>query len=185
MPFGEYGIAMTRKLAIAEYHFCELLRSPRDPDEHRLPPIPFQAHFEASGRAIAAMSDQLASGVVETLAGAVPGLPPVSNAYLHTVRDALDPGELRSLFDGLTSDLRYDDLRTWRNRATHRFDKKGAMDGVWIVEPPEGLPSYVDPRDVESYLTTMLAFGRLVLDTAPEAEALAVQLRESVARDTT
>jgi len=184
MPFGEYGTAMQRKLAMAEYHLKELQRAPTAPDESGLPPIPLQAHFEAAGRAIASMPDQLASGVVEILEEAVPRLPSVTHAYLHTVRDALDPGELHRLFDRLTLDLRCEDLRTWRNRATHRFDEKAAMNGVGIVEPPEGLPSYVDPRDVESYLTTMLAFGRLVLDTAPEAEALAVRLRESVAQDT-
>jgi hypothetical protein len=186
MCFGEYGLAMKRKLAIAEYHYGELLQAPRQPDDHGLPPIPLQAHFEAAGRAIGSMPDQLASGIVETLEGAIPGLPRVSNAFLHTVLDALDEGSLRSLIAGVIADVRYSDLRAWRNRATHRFDKKAAVDGVWIVAPPDGPEPFVEPRDVESYvLDAALGFGRLVLDIAPESEALAVQLRESARKAAT
>lgn len=178
MCFEEYGLAMRRKLAIAEYHYGELAGAPRQPDNQGLPPIPLQAHFEAAGRAVGSMPDQLASGIADILEGAVPGLPPPSNAYLHTVRDALDEGSLKSLVADLTGDVRYNDLRSWRNRATHRFDRKAAMDGIWIVAPPDDTEDYVEPRDVESYIDAMLGFGRLVLDVAPESEALAVQLRE-------
>ena len=102
MCFGEYGLAMKRKLAIAEYHYGELAGAPRQQDDQGLPPIPLQAHFEAAGRAVGSMPDQLASGIADLLEGAVPGLPPPSNAYLHTVRDALDEGSLKSLVADLT-----------------------------------------------------------------------------------
>lgn len=182
MCFGEYGLAMERKLVIAEYHFGELVRAPRQPDDQGLPPIPLQAHFEAAGRAVASMPDQLASGIADALVGAVPQLPPPSNAYLHTVQDALDDGPLQSLVAELTGDVRYKDLRSWRNRATHRFDTKKAMDGVWIVAPPDGIEPFVEPRDVDSYVAAMLAFGRHILDRAPAAEAFALRLNESVRR---
>jgi hypothetical protein len=129
------------------------------------------------------MPDQLASGIADILKGAVPGLPPPSNAYLHTVRDALDEGSLKALVADLTGDVRYSDLRSWRNRATHRFDRKAAMDGVWLVAPPDGTEDQIEPRDVESYVDAMLDFGRLILERAPEAETLALQLRELVSQD--
>ena len=178
MLFGEYGIAMQRKLAIAEYHFEELHRVSTAPDGYGLPPIPLQAHFEAGGRAIASMLDQLATGVVEILTPFLPGLPGPSAAYVHTLLEPLPASELRDLLGKVRSDLRYCDLRAWRNRATHRFDRKAAMDGVWIVQPTEECDMDVEPRDVTGYLNTMLDYGRWILEIAPEAERFAVELRD-------
>lgn len=65
MSFGEYGIAMQRKLEIAQWHLSELRELfPADPDGNGLPPIPVQAHFEAGGRSLASIPDQLAAGLV-------------------------------------------------------------------------------------------------------------------------
>jgi hypothetical protein len=178
MSFGEYGVAMERKLAIAAYHLDELSRASTDPDEHGLPPIPLQAHFEAAGRAIASIPDQLATGIVEVLEQRLPGLPGPSAAYLHSVVKPLPAGELRDLLEEVGSDLRYCDLRSWRNRATHRFDRKAAMEGEWIVESSEECDIDVEPRDVVGYIATMLEYGRTVVAIAPEAESNAFQLRD-------
>lgn len=178
MPFMEYGIAMKRKLAMAAYHLDELRRAPNDPDEHGLPSIPLQAHFEAAGRAIASIPDQLATGIVEVLAQCLPGMPGPSAAYLHTVVERLPESELRDLLEDVRSDFRYCDLRAWRNRASHRFYRKAPTEGVWIVESSEDCDIDVEPRDVVGYIATMLEYGRWMVKIAPEAELRAFELRD-------
>lgn len=179
MCFGEYGVAMGRKLAMAEYHLGELRKVPTKADERGLPPIPLQAHFEAAGRAIASMPDQLATGIVVELRPAMPCLPKPTAAYLDKLLNALPDCELRGVLDALVSDPRYRDLRAWRNRATHRFDEKAAKNGVWLVELPD---DNTMPRHVISFVEAACAYGKMILDVAPEAADRTQQLSKRLIR---
>lgn len=173
---------MERKLAIAAYHMAQLREAPVDPDDRGLPPIPLQAHFEGAGRAIASIPDQLATGIVDILQSTLPRLPPLTSAYLHTVRDRLPNSDLRSRVDEFVSDARYCDLRSWRNRATHRFDRKGPREGVWIVAPTDECGQSVEHRDVVGYLNTMLVYGGWMVTTTSMVEGLTNDLRDRILR---
>ena len=191
MPFGEYETAMERKLRIAKYHMALLADAPDEPDAGGRPPIEYQAHSEATGRSIGSIPDQLASGLVDALRSSVPRMPGVRVAYLHTVAEAL-PEEvgLRRRVDDLVSDDRYCDLRSWRNRVTHRFDEKYSLEGVWVVKPPDNCDVATQPRDVMAYLGAMPDHGcgygqsllrSSILPTNSETETLMTDARKSVA----
>lgn len=183
-----YIEAMERKLDIAIYHLAVLreLLPFAAPDEHNLPAVPLQAHFEAAGRAIVAMLDQLASGV----ASVVPGMPAVHKATPRRVVRALEAStqptalELKELIKRLDVDSRINDLRDVRNRSTHRFDEKEYLHGGgWTVNPPQYVPDGVLPyqgsRRLSEYLQVMVEYGREVLAVIPNVEKLA----ESLAAD--
>lgn len=109
-----YVEAIDRKLEIALYHLAVLreLLPFAVADDNNLPPISLQAHFEACGRALVAMLDQLASG----LAAESPMMPPLHLANPKRVRKALeesvDPAakELNELITTLDLDPRINDL---------------------------------------------------------------------------
>jgi hypothetical protein len=177
-----YVEAMQRKLDMAMYHLevlVELVPAAL-PDEHNLPPIPLQAHFEACGRAVVAIPDQLASG----LADVTPGMPAVYVASLKSVAQVLEGSlqpsavQLLGLVRTFDTDARINDLRDVRNRSTHRFDEKEYLhDGGWIVNPPQHLPAgvlpYEGPRRLGEYLEKMIGYGREVLCAVPEIQELA------------
>jgi hypothetical protein len=178
----KYVEAMGRKLEIAEYHLAvlrELLPFAK-PDESDLPPVALQAHFEACGRAIVAMLDQLASGI----AFAVPGMPGVHRATPNQVVKRLSSSvhpkaaELERLIADLNDDCRINDLRDIRNRSTHRFDVKQFSDGVgWIVNLPQYVPTgvaeYKGSRQLSEYLQVMVEYARGVIAATPEVQRLA------------
>ncbi len=179
---------MERKLDMAIYHLAVLreLLPFSEPDEHGLPPVPLQAHFEACGRAIVAMIDQLVSGV----AFVTPGMPSVHRAtprsVVRALTDSLQPTalELKELIEGLNDDCRINDLRDVRNRSTHRFDEKEYLHGGgWTVKPPRNVPDGVVPyegsRRLGEYLQVMVEYGQDVLAVVPKVEKLA----ESLAAD--
>ncbi len=179
MPFAEYGIAMERKLEIARFHAKCLGRLlPADPEHGEMLPIPMQAHFEGAGRAVASIPDQLASGVVVCIGDAVSGLPTVNTAYLHKVVEKLPNSNVRKVLQGFVADPRYCDLRSWRNRATHRFDRKRSGGGQWFVEPPDECEKAIKPRDVVSYAQAVIDFGAEIVQQTGRIEKLAVALRD-------
>lgn len=179
MPFVEYGTAMERKLRIAEFHAsCLKDLLPANPEDGDMPPIPLQAHFEAAGRAVASIPDQLASGIVVCIGDAIPCLPGESAAYLHKVVEKLPSSEIREVLQGFVVDPRYCDLRSWRNRATHRFDRKRSVDGQWFVDPPDGCEKAIEPRDVTSYTQAVIDLGAEIVQQTGTIEKLAVALRD-------
>ena len=179
MPFVEYGIAMERKLEIAKFHARCLGRLlPADPEDRDMPPIPLQAHFEAAGRAVASIPDQLASGIVVSIGDAVPCLPRENAAYLQKVVEKLPKSDIREVLQGFVDDPRYCDLRSWRNRATHRFDRKRSRGGQWFVEPPDGCKEAIKPRDVANYTQALIDFGAGIVQQIGTIEELAVALRD-------
>lgn len=181
MPFGDYGIAMERKLAIAEYHLSELTSVlPAKPESDGLPPIALQAHFEAGGRAIVSIVDQLASGVAAALADVPANMPAVDRAYPETVIDRLEEGELKNELSKLFDDQRHRDLRSWRNRATHRFDEKAFHHGKWKVRDPDGVAPYGGSRELVAYMGAMLEFGHDVIRSAHDIEGLVQSIREQL-----
>lgn len=183
-----YIEALERKYQIAYYHLNELrtLMPDAGPDEDGLPPIALQAHFEACGRAIVAMPDQLASGV----ASVAPEMPDVRKATLRRVvcalEDSKDPAAetLRAVLADLDRDGRLNDVRDVRNRSTHRFDEKAYHHGEgWFVDPPtyvrDGVKPYEGPRRLTDYLEVMLGFGEELLVKVPDVEHLASRIAES------
>ena len=180
-----YVEAMERKLDIAVYHLAVLreLMPFAAPDDRNLPPVALQAHFEACGRAVVAMLDQLASGV----ASVAPDMPPVHYAtpksVIQALTDSVQPTalELKELIEGLNDDRRINDLRDVRNRSTHRFDQKTYLHGAeWTVDPPQHVPDGVLPyegsRRLSEYLQVMVEYGREVLAAIPKVEKLAESL---------
>lgn len=175
MPLGLYGEAMVRKLEIAEYHLDELQHLlPSEQLPNRLPIIAVQAHFEASGRAILSIADQLVSGVASVLAGAVPGLVP-ETAYLNRMVGQLRGSSLADFLRIVHDDVRHRDLRSWRNRSTHRFDMKAYANGWWFVAWPDGAPPYGGSRRIDEYIDAMVGFGHYLLDMRREAEDRALE----------
>ena len=178
MPFGEYGLAMARKLMIAEFHVRELAGTlPAKPESDGLPPIALQAHFEAGGRAIVSMVDQLASGVAAALADVPANMPAVDRAYPERVIDRLEEGDLKDALSELFDDPRHQDLRSWRNRATHRFDEKAFHRGKWKVREPDGVAPYGGSREVVAYIGAMLEFGHDVIRSTDGIECLVQSFR--------
>ncbi len=174
-----------RKYEIACYHLEEVgrLMPGAKPGEDGLPPVALQAHFEACGRAIVAMPDQLASGV----ASIVPEMPEVHRASLcrvvRALADSADPAaeELRAFLADLDRDGRLSDVRDVRNRSTHRFDEKAYHHGDgWYVDRPTQVPDGVQPYDgsrrLTDYLAAMLGFGQELLAKVPEVEDLASRI---------
>lgn len=173
MAFDEYEIAMTRKLEIAEWHLAELRDLlPADPDENGLPPIPVQAHFEAAGRALASIPDQLASGISSLLRPHFPCLPKEDRAYLHEIVKCLPSAwALTVRLLETTSDPRYLLFRGWRNRATHRFDEKESRGGFWHVEI-KGNSTRIN-TEITRYLDCMIEFVRPLANEARTLKHLA------------
>lgn len=183
-----YIEALERKLGIARYHLAELLEllPNSEPDQDGLPPIPLQAHFEACGRAVVAMPDQLASGV----ASVVSWMPTVHEATPRRVISALEGSRqqaaagLLAVIARLDGDSRINDLRDVRNRSTHRFDEKEYLHGGgWTVVPaqylPDGISPYEGSRRLDEYLQVMVGFGQEVFDGIYEVERLALSLAET------
>lgn len=175
MSFEDYELAMQRKMEIAQWHVAflpDLVDSPADP--HELPPIELQAHFEGAGRALASIPDQLASGISEMLGEAIPSLPKPHRAYLNIIcRKLPESSELREVLSRMVVDPRYCDLRDWRNRATHRFDRKAMLDGLWVVAYPEDCPDPVHTRDLMSYMRIMVDYGWGIVVEVPTVKSLA------------
>lgn len=173
MPFGPYGEAMVRKLDIAEFHLAELKAVlPSKKLASGLPPVPVQAHFEASGRAVLSIADQLASGVAFVLDGALPRLTP-EHAFLDRLAERLQGSPLGDFLEKVNGDARHKDLRSWRNRSTHRFDTKAYADGWWFVAWPEGAHPYDGSRRIDEYLATMIDFGSWVVSLGKDGDDLA------------
>ena len=150
------------------------------PDMYQLPPIPLQAHFEGAGRALASIPDQLASGICENLQEVFTTLPDTRRAYLHTTSRKLpQESELQVRVEEIVSDSRYCDLRSWRTRATHRFDKKAMLDGMWVVEVPDDCSDPVTERDLTSYIEIMINYGGGIIEQMPLLSDLTLQLKES------
>lgn len=172
MPLGDYGLAMRRKLAIAEFHFDEMQCAPAEPDDQGLPPIALQAHFEAAGHAVFSIPDQLATGIAEALRHVEPDLPALTASNPHTVADRLSPGAIRSRLEQIAEDERYVDLKAWRNRTIHRFDRKSYVNGRWHVAPTAEGAVGITPRDTTSYIGAVLDCVREIVYDIPDFEAL-------------
>ncbi|MCH7667937.1 MAG: hypothetical protein IIC71_01845 [Acidobacteria bacterium] len=181
----KYVEAMERKFDIAEYHLAVLreLLPFSEPDGSDLPPMALQAHFEACGRAIVAMLDQLVSGI----ASVAPEMPKVHGASPKSVINKLSrsghpkASELKKLIKDLDDDCRINDLRDIRNRSTHRFDEKEYLHRIgWVVKAaeyvPRGVPPYEGSRQLSEYLQAMIEYARGVLDAAQKVEKLAKTL---------
>ena len=172
-PFGDYGIAMDRKVQMAAYHLAQLRDLlPSPPDQDGFPPIVAQAHIEGSGRCLASVPDQLAAGLVECLRDRMPCLPKPNAAYLDRLAGPLPSGwELTAIIKATTSDPMYWGLRKWRNRSVHRYDKKRSVDGQWILVGEDGDP-FAD-QNVLDYLERALDWTAALVDAAPQIEAAA------------
>lgn len=181
---------MERKLEISFYHLeaIRALLPDAVPDESGLPPIALQAHFEACVWSVIALVDQLAAGV----AAVVPELVEVHDATPRRVCLALDSVndpvaiEIKEFIERIDNDGRLSDLRSVRNRSTHRFDQKQYVGGQWTVGRPDWLPPGVDQfngsRHLDEYLETMTELGRDVHRSASEVERLAEDLASRVRR---